>query len=77
MNLNDFATIVLTKRGAEVLNADHRRMAETFPRKGITWKTDYKEGDVYKNILWLILNIFSECFENGDHPPFTDLEKME
>lgn len=79
MNLNDSVTILLTKSGANILNADSERMNKTFSsmfeKSGIILKTDYKEGDVYENILWWILSLYADCYENLDYPPFTDLKK--
>lgn len=73
MKYNDFASVTLTKLGADVLNEDNKRFNIIFKRGE---KTDYKEGDIYSNILWVILEVFSEYYENKDYPPFTVLEKM-
>lgn len=79
MNLKDPVTIVLTQSGASILNADNERMNTTFSpmleKSDIVLKTDYKEGDVYENLLWLILSLYADCYENLDLPPFTNLEK--
>ncbi|MBF0576049.1 hypothetical protein [Dysgonomonas sp. GY617] len=73
MNLNDFATINFTQIGANILNADNERFNEIFQRE---LKTDYKEGDVYENILWCILILFVDCYEDPLKSPFTNLEKL-
>lgn len=76
MDLNDQATIVLTKFGANILNMSNAGMNKAFPAAGIIWKTDYNEGDTYQSILWEILSIFSECYTAGHDVPFTDLETL-
>lgn len=74
IKFNDFASVTLTELGAGVLNDENKRFNETFQKE---LKTDYKEGDVYSNILWLILSIFAEYYEGKEHTPFTSLKKME
>lgn len=51
-------------------------MNETYSHAGITWKDDYKEGDVYKGSLWEILGRFTTCYQVGHDAPFTQLEKL-
>lgn len=72
MNLTDPATIVLTELGANILNAENVDFNEKFNHE---LKTDYKEGDVYENPLWLILVHFNDCYGDPFRPPFTNLER--
>lgn len=51
-------------------------MNEIYSHAGITWKDDYKEGDVYIGTLWEILGRFKTCYEAGHDAPFTQLEKI-
>lgn len=76
MDLNDQARVVLTKTGADIINKGSRRMNEIYSHAGITWKDDYKEGDVYIGTLWDILGRFKTCYEAGHDAPFTKLEKI-
>lgn len=72
MNLNDPVKIVLTKLGANVLNYENKEFNKLFNRE---LRTDYKAGDVYENLLWLIIVIFAESCEDPLKPPFTNLGK--
>ncbi len=76
MDLNDQVQVVLTKCGADIINKESRSMNETYSHAGITWKDDYKEGDVYKGSLWEILGRFTTCYQVGHDAPFTQLEKI-
>ena len=51
-------------------------MNEILSHAGITWKDDYKKGDVYTSSLWEILGRFKTCYEAGHDAPFTQLEKI-
>lgn len=76
MDLNDQVQVVLTKCGADIINKGSRSMNETYSHAGISWKDDYKEGDVYKGSLWKILGRFTTCYQVGHEAPFTQLEKI-
>ena len=79
MNLNDFAAVVLTESGADILNERNKENTRLFPMYNIEWKTDYKEGDIHADILWSLLDTFAEYYHSeADAPyPFTDLKKIE
>lgn len=77
MDLNDQARVVLTKSGADIINKKNRSLNGIYSQAGITWKDDYKEGDVYIGTLWEILGRFKTCYEAGHDAPFTQLEKID
>lgn len=60
INLNQQATVILTQRGADILNADNKennKKLHTFGY-GNLYKEDYKEGDSYKGQLWCLFETF-------------------
>ena len=74
IDLNDKVSVVLTKYGAEVLNANNEEMENKCP--SIARKTDYKEGDIYEDQLWSVLGDFEGCFYIGHKMVFNQLKKV-
>lgn len=76
INLNESVQIRLTESGANYLNNWHKarnaELDEWFGSEdlGGRYKTDYIEGDVYENQLWLIINIFADRIGMGIDIPF-------
>lgn len=60
INLNQQATVILTQRGADILNAENKKWNDFFHYKGIERfsKEDYKAGEVYRNQLWSLFETF-------------------
>lgn len=56
-NINNRVEFVLTERGASILNKRAEKLKERFPRH-TEHNTDYKEGDIYRNQLWTVMQIF-------------------
>jgi len=75
MNLNDTVTVTLTKRGAEILNKDARRLNLVFRK--ILNKHDYKEGDDYTRSLWMMFEEFGKHCSAGGEAVFTNLRLKE
>lgn len=73
MDLNDTVTVTLTKRGAEILNKDARRLNLVFRK--ILNKHDYKEGDNYKGSLWMMFEKFGEYCSAGSEAVFKNLRR--
>lgn len=73
-NMNDSIAVVLTKRGAEMLNdynkASNRRFPKCYPDA-----TDYKEGDVFEGQMWCIFERFPDKWHIGADAPFTRIMK--
>ena len=53
MDLNDQARVCLTKSGADIINKKNKSMNEILSHAGITWKDDYKKGDVLPSMEFL------------------------
>ena len=72
MELNDHVKVILTQRGADILNtinANYKKQLPTY-----TWMTDYKAGDTYRTELWNLFTIFGPFAYYGAHNSFTNLE---
>lgn len=60
INLNQQATVILTQRGADILNAENKKWNDFFATKGIVHgaKEEYQEKDSYKSQLWSLFETF-------------------
>lgn len=56
-NINNYVEFVLTQRGAEILNKKYQELKGRFPR-AMQYHKDCKEGDVYRNQLWVVMQTF-------------------
>ena len=68
-NVNYNVEVVLRKRGAELLNKHRDELIAAFPNAKMDTST-YKEGDIYTEQMWRIMNLFGEAMLNGVNPPF-------
>ena len=70
--------VTLTAVGAEKVNQNNTEAVHLMQMNGIKfhgYRTDYKEGDTYKAMLWEIMRLFGgieNCY-NGADIPFTSL----
>lgn len=78
VNLNDSVEVVLTKSGAECLNKcnEHKNkpLKLYWCKIPPIYKTDYKEGDVYVDQLWMIIQIFAKEVGLGFDMPFSGIK---
>lgn len=72
MELNDQVTIVLTETGAKILNKHNIKMQQLSPTLNLD--VVYKAGDVYRDQLWSLFNVFKEACCIGGTVIFTNLE---
>lgn len=72
MELNDCVKVILTQRGADILNAMNSNYKEQIP--SLNWRTDYKDGDTYKTSLWSLFADFGNYMCAGAEITFTKLE---
>lgn len=74
VNVNDYAEVTLTQKGAETLNAYNKEFVDFFLQRNINTtlksKTDYREGDVFKQQMWCLFNIFGKDFALGGECPW-------
>lgn len=74
IDLNDTVTVELTEWGAIYLNA-----LNTYRRKIATgrqfYRTDYKEGDIYRNQLYQLIMDFKDAIKSERPKPFNMLKK--
>lgn len=72
---NDRVTVVLTARGAKLLNDGYAEMRRTYPK--VSWTFPERvEGEVYATQLWCLMrDMGGDCL--GFEVPFTDLRKVE
>lgn len=71
MNLNDSVMVVLTKTGAEIMNAREKHYEKYIP----TYKAQtYKEGQELKTQLWCLFEIFGGHICITCNTPFKDNE---
>lgn len=71
---NDTVHVTLTATGADTLN-DLNRKANTgfLLRSTVRFRTDYTEGEVYRDQLWHIFKVFGDKLDLGLSVPFNDL----
>ena len=74
IDLNDTVTVELTEWGAVYLNA-----LNTYRSKIATgrqfYRTDYKEGDIYRNQLYQLIMDFKDAIKSERPKPFNMLKK--
>ena len=64
-NMNNTAEVVLTKRGAQILNDSDERFIFVHTHNG-----PYSEGETFSSELWNIMRIFGNYLYNGCDIPF-------
>lgn len=74
IDLNDTVTVELTEWGAVYLNALNTYKSEITTGKPI-YKTDYKEGDIYRNQLYQLIMDFKDGIKFDRPKPFNKLKK--
>ena len=75
ININQKAQVQLTKFGAGILNTLNRKANGGFlMNSSLRFRVDYKEGELYRNQLWFLFQVFGSSFELGLEAPFVDLE---
>lgn len=77
INLNDMCTVALSETGAKHLNEVNRECNIRFwdqSKSDYRAKTDYVKGDVYKNQLWSIMEMFGTTLGLGLDAPFVNCE---
>lgn len=74
IDLNDTVTVELTEWGAVYLNALNTYKSEITTGKPI-YKTDYKEGDIYRNQLYQLIAEFKDGIRFDKPKPFNKLKK--
>ena len=77
LEMHTDVVVKLTQYGAEVLNVRNRELRKYFEDNNILYygyRTDYKEGDSFQQMLWEIFQLFGgdKCY-NGAKVPFTEL----
>ena len=72
---NDTVHVTLTATGADTLN-DLNKRANTgyLLRSTVRFRTDYTEGEVYRNQLHHIMKVFGSGCDLGLEVPFTEME---
>ena len=73
-NLNDAVTVTLTERGAHILNIVNRDRQAALPPAARSEKPIYRAGDVYKNQVWGLMEIFGLHTGLGQQSPFLNAE---
>lgn len=69
-NHNDYATVTLTKEGAEYLSMKRKEFYDTYPQIKIRMKEIFEEGEVYKAQFWSLMDDFGEMMQLGMMSPF-------
>ena len=75
MELNDTVEVTLTQEGANIINKINRDTLAYFPSLEI--RTDYKEGDKYKEQLYELFYKFGVHCCPGSNLVFTNLINAE
>ena len=72
---NGIVHVTLTATGADILN-DLNKRANTgyLLRSTVRFRTDYTEGEVYRNQLHHIMKVFGSGCDLGLEVPFTEME---
>lgn len=73
IDLNDTVTVELTEWGAIYLNA--RNTYKNYTEK-LSYKSDYKEGDIYRNQLYQLIMDFKDGIRFDKQKPFNKLKKV-
>lgn len=72
---NDRVHVTLTATGAETLNDINRRANTGFLlRSTVRFRTDYTEGEVYRDQLHHIMKVFGSGCDLGLEVPFNEME---
>lgn len=72
---NDIVHVTLTATGADTLNDLNKRANTGFLlRSTVRFRTDYTEGEVYRNQLHHIMKVFGSGCDLGLEVPFTEME---
>ncbi len=72
MDLNDTVRVTLTAKGAEIINAENKEIADKV--KSVYFKHDYKEGDHYQGPLHEVMCLFGGRYcAPGGAKTFTEL----
>lgn len=75
IDLNDTVTVELTEWGAVHLNALNTYKSKIAIGKPV-YKTDYKEGDIYRNQLYQLITEFKDGIRFDKPKPFNKLKKV-
>lgn len=71
---NDTVCVTLTATGADTLNDLNKRANTGFLlRSSMRFRTDYEEGQIYRNQLHHIMKVFGSGCDLGLEVPFDDL----
>ena len=72
---NDTVHVTLTATGADTLNDLNKRANTGFLlRSTVRFRTDYTEGEVYRDQLHHIMKVFGSGCDLGLEVPFTEME---
>ena len=72
---NDTVHVTLTATGADILNDLNKRANTGFLlRSTVRFRTDYTEGEVYRDQLHHIMKVFGSGCDLGLEVPFTEME---
>lgn len=74
IDLNETVTVELTEWGAVYLNALNTYRRKIAIGKPV-YKTDYKEGDIYRNQLYQLIMDFKDAIKSERPKPFNMLKK--
>lgn len=72
MDLNDIVQIILTQKGADIVNKRNKDINAYNVHRN--FKTDYKAEDMYSDQLWEIFNIFGDHCNIGEDLPFKSMK---
>ncbi len=75
IDLNDTVTVELTEWGAVYLNALNTYKSEIDTGNPV-YKTDYKEGDIYRDQLYQLIAEFKDGIRLDKPKPFNKLKKV-
>ena len=71
---NDTVHVTLTATGADTLNDLNKRANTGFLlRSTVRFRTDYTEGEVYRDQLWHLFKVFGNKLDLGLVVPFNEL----
>ena len=71
---NDTVSVTLTATGADILNElNYLTNTGFLLMSTVSFRTDYTEGEVYRNQLHHIMKVFGSGCDLGLEVPFTDL----
>lgn len=71
-DVNQSARVVLTERGAQILNAERDRLASLYP---LGYHSPIRsEGDIYKASIWSLMHDFGPFMVLGAMSPFQSIE---